>query len=206
MNGLAKLFLVAGLVGALVSAVGVAGGPRSADSPQPTSFRARAIKHRTSCDCWAIPSVPEEPDPRPLVWVVDGAGDLKGCSHALTQANTQAGNAIELSAFAWSHGHRRLLVDQIDWSHARVRGEQLAAAILDHKAREPNRRVVLVATAPGVPWRWPPLIRCRRILSTGQFYLHRACPPGTTCGRRCGRRRKAWTCFVAARTGWRSGS
>jgi pimeloyl-ACP methyl ester carboxylesterase len=83
------------------------------------------------------------------VGVVDGAGDLKGCSNALAQANTQASTTIELSAFAWSHGHRRLLVDQTDWSHARARGEQLAAAILDRTAREPTRRVVLVAHSAG---------------------------------------------------------
>jgi hypothetical protein len=151
MNRLAKLFLVAGLVGALLCVAGVAGGARSAESPQfspsPAS-RARVIEHRTSCSAWAVPSAVEL-DPRPLVWVVDGAGDLKGCSHALAQANAQAGNTIELSTFAWSHGHRRLLIDQIDWSHARARGEQLAAAILERQTREPNRRVVLVAHSAG---------------------------------------------------------
>src|SRR4051812_2185316 len=69
MNRLAKLFLAAGLTG-LLAAVGAADGPRRESAPA----RARA-------DGAVVPA-PAEPDTRPLVWVVDGAGDLKGCSGA----------------------------------------------------------------------------------------------------------------------------
>jgi pimeloyl-ACP methyl ester carboxylesterase len=95
----------------------------------------------------------EPADPRPLVWVVDGAGDLRGCSTALAQANLRAGAPLELSPFVWAHRHRRfrleLLLDQIDWPHARAQGTRLAAAILERKEQEPNRRVVLVAHSAG---------------------------------------------------------
>ncbi|HEX4608729.1 MAG TPA: alpha/beta hydrolase [Urbifossiella sp.] len=88
-------------------------------------------------------------DTRPLVWVVDGAGDLKGCSNALTQANLLAGVPAELTVFNWSHGHRRLLMDQIDATHAREQGKKLAEQIRERQAREPGRRVVVVAHSAG---------------------------------------------------------
>ena len=86
---------------------------------------------------------------RPLVWVLDGAGDLKGCSNALTQANTIVGAPVELSVFPWSHGHRRLLLDQIDMSHARIQGAKLAQAIQERKAQEPGRRVIVIGHSAG---------------------------------------------------------
>lgn len=90
-----------------------------------------------------------DPDPRPLVWVVDGAGDLKGCSTALGRANAEAGGPVELAVFGWSHGYRRLLLDQIDNTHARAQGCRLANAVLDRRRREPGRRTVLVAHSAG---------------------------------------------------------
>jgi pimeloyl-ACP methyl ester carboxylesterase len=86
---------------------------------------------------------------RPLVWVVDGAGDLRGCSNSLSQANLLAGTPMELSPFNWSHGHRRLLADQTDAAHAREQGKKLAEAIRARQVREPGRRVVLVAHSAG---------------------------------------------------------
>jgi hypothetical protein len=151
MNRLAKLLLAVGLTGLLFSAVGTAGGPRGVAPRQSPPPRARVIEYRTYCGGWTVTSSPQpaEPDTRPLVWVVDGAGDLKGSSNALSQANLLAGNTMELSVFPWSHGYRRLLLDQTDWAHAKAQGERFAAAILDRKKREPNRRVVLVAHSAG---------------------------------------------------------
>jgi hypothetical protein len=91
----------------------------------------------------------QEPDARPLVWVVDGAGDLRGCSNALGYANLLAGSPVELAVFGWSHGHRRLLLDQIDSGHARAQGERLAAQVRDRHALEPGRRVVITAHSAG---------------------------------------------------------
>jgi pimeloyl-ACP methyl ester carboxylesterase len=109
-----------------------------------------AIEYRTHCVSWADPRAPlPGPDNRPLVWVLDGAGDLKGCSKALTYANALAANPVDLEVFPWSHGYRRLLVDQVGTSHAREQGAWLAAAILERKAREPGRRVVVVGHSAG---------------------------------------------------------
>lgn len=88
-------------------------------------------------------------DSRPLVWVVDGAGDLKGCSNAMAQANVLSGTPVGLAPFNWSHGHGRLLLDQIDATHAREQGKRLADQIRERQAREPGRRVVVVAHSAG---------------------------------------------------------
>ena len=85
----------------------------------------------------------------PLVWVIDGAGDLKGCSKALASANTLAGNLVELCAFQWSHGYGRLLMDQVSMTHARTQGMKLAARIQERQKLEPGRRVVVVAHSAG---------------------------------------------------------
>lgn len=145
MNCRVKLFLSVGLVGLLVSGGADAGGARR-PAPKP-----HAPGYRTYCESWATLSAPQAavPDTRPLVWVVDGAGDLKGCSNALNYANQLAGNTAEIAVFSWSHGYRKLLADQTDWPHARAQGERLAAAILERKAREPDRRVVVVAHSAG---------------------------------------------------------
>jgi pimeloyl-ACP methyl ester carboxylesterase len=107
-------------------------------------------EHRTYCVGWVARSQkPEQPDPRPLVWVLDGAGDLKGCSNALLPANAAAGSPLEMVVFPWSHGYRRLYRDQTDMSHARAQGAKLAQAILERKLEEPGRRVVVVAHSAG---------------------------------------------------------
>jgi pimeloyl-ACP methyl ester carboxylesterase len=104
-------------------------------------------EYRTYCVSWLSPE--ERPETKPLVWVLDGAGDLKGSSTALAQANSLAGSPVELTVFPWSHGHRRLLMDQVDMSHARLQGAKLAQAIQERKAQEPGRRVVLIGHSAG---------------------------------------------------------
>jgi hypothetical protein len=149
MNRLVKLFLATGLVGLLATA-GAAGGGARRPAPAPSAPAAPVVvEYRTYCESWVARAAPSAPDTRPVVWVVDGAGDLRGCSNALTTANQMAGNTAEIVVFQWSHGYRRLLADQTDWAHAKAHGEKLAAAIRERKAREPGRRVVLVAHSAG---------------------------------------------------------
>lgn len=90
-----------------------------------------------------------EPDPRPLVWIVDGAGDLKGCSNAFMHANMLLGGPMELSVFPWSHGYRRLLQDQRDAKHSRMQGMKLAERIEERAKLEPGRKVIVVAHSAG---------------------------------------------------------
>lgn len=142
------LTLLAVGVGATVSPAGSGrswfrvASPRPADSP--------LVEHRTHCPAWAVVGARAMiPETRPLVWVLDGAGDLKGCSNALGAVNSLVGSPVELVVFPWSHGYRRLLRDQIDGAHARDQGVKLAGAVLARRAREPDRRAVLVAHSAG---------------------------------------------------------
>lgn len=113
-------------------------------APQPVLLPP---EHRTYCAGWA--SADSRTDPRPLVWVLDGAGDLKGCSSALIQTNQLLGEPIEIAVFPWSHGYRRLWKDQTDTAHAREQGARLAEAIQARRLREPGRRVVVLGHSAG---------------------------------------------------------
>jgi pimeloyl-ACP methyl ester carboxylesterase len=116
-------------------------------TPEPAT---RQYEHRTYCYGWSHTAAkPTAADRRPLVWVLDGAGDLKGCSGALAPINTQDGSPLELIAFPWSHGHRRLFLDQTDGAHAKSQGMRLARDIMERKAAEPGRRVVVIAHSAG---------------------------------------------------------
>jgi len=97
----------------------------------------------------ATVAAPPAPDSRPLVWIVDGAGDLRGCSNAFTNANMLAGGPLDLTVFPWSHGYRRVLLDQMDAKHARMQGQRLAERIVQRSKLEPGRRVILVAHSAG---------------------------------------------------------
>lgn len=104
----------------------------------------------------AVPGVPATGDtgpppgdPRPLVWVADGAGGFGGCSQSLTQAGLHCGQPIEVCSFPWSHGYRRVILDQMHLAHAREQGRRFAAVILARKQCEPGRRVIVVAHSAG---------------------------------------------------------
>jgi hypothetical protein len=113
--------------------------------------RTAAVAYQTCCRAWSSSRMETAGSAvhKPLVWVVDGAGDLKGCSSALAYANAVAGNPLELAVFPWSHGYRRLLKDQIDGAHARRQGARLAEVIGEQRQRQPERRMVLVAHSAG---------------------------------------------------------
>lgn len=137
------------LIGVGVWATAAGAGPfrsRPASRAQ-TPPGAPAVEHRTSCYGWAARA--QQDADRPLVWVLDGAGDLKGCSNALASVNAGAGEPVELVVFPWSHGYRKLYKDQTDTEHAKEQGARLAQAILERKAREPGRRVVVVSHSAG---------------------------------------------------------
>lgn len=148
MKRILWLTIIAVILGATV--VGAGSGTKSyparAQAPQTTP----TYEYHTYCVGWIARSgQPDSAEQRPLVWLLDGAGDLKGCSNGMIPANAVAGYPVELSIFPWSHGYRRLLMDQIDSTHARLQGARLAEAILERKAQEPGRRVVVVAHSAG---------------------------------------------------------
>lgn len=148
MKRIVWITLIAVALGATVAGAGP--GPfrsRAARPPEPVA--APGTEYRTHRAGWGDARLPAPAQHRPLVWILDGAGDLKGCSNALAGVNTAAGEPIEFVAFPWSHGYRKLLRDQTDKSHAREQGARLAAAVLERKALEPHRRVVIVGHSAG---------------------------------------------------------
>ena len=146
-----RVLLIGLLVGAACGGWSAAAGPDSGG--RRTAAKASVPVTWTTAPRPVVASYPprpaDVPDARTLVWVVDGAGDLRGCSNALSYANMLAGNPVELTVFGWSHGHGRLLMDQLDMGHARAQGARLAAKVGDRRAKEPGRRVILVAHSAG---------------------------------------------------------
>ncbi len=107
-------------------------------------------EHRTYCTGWtSLDTKLDNQELRPLVWVLDGAGDLKGCSNSMVAANALTDTPVELAVYPWSHGYRKLWADQTDSEHTREQGRRLAEAILERKAREPGRRVIIVGHSAG---------------------------------------------------------
>jgi hypothetical protein len=50
----------------------------------------------------------------PLVIILDGAGDLKGCSTGWQKAKELYGFSFQIETFPWSHGHGIIYRDQVD--------------------------------------------------------------------------------------------
>ena len=113
---------------------------------------ALAVCAANSTEVAGLPTtgiIPQPHDGRPVVWVADGAGGFGGCSQALSQASLDCGNPIEVCSFPWSHGYRRVILDQMDMGHAREQGRRLAGAIMQRRQCEPGRRMVVVAHSAG---------------------------------------------------------
>jgi pimeloyl-ACP methyl ester carboxylesterase len=140
MGRILRSALFAGVVLGAMSACLAVEGPSRPTQTGPQVHRTTYLSARASIG---------EVESRPLVWVLDGAGDLRGCSNALANANLMAGNPMDLSVFAWSHGYRQLLLDQRDTAHAKAQGARLAAKIAERSRQEPGRRVVVVAHSAG---------------------------------------------------------
>lgn len=85
----------------------------------------------------------------PLIVVVDGAGDFKGCSTAVSQAIRLLHVPATIEVFPWSHGHYRVLVDQVDERHSRAKGKELAERLVAWKQEQPERPIVLISHSAG---------------------------------------------------------
>ena len=145
--------LTCGLLAALGVVASLCAGDRTRPAPKPAlpAWLAPTTPRETtySTQYLSARAAAVEPDARPLVWVVDGAGDFRGCSQAMSHANTLAGNPAEIMTFAWSHGYGRMLLDQIDQTHAHAQGARLAAKVLERTRTEPGRRVTLAGHSAG---------------------------------------------------------
>lgn len=90
-----------------------------------------------------------KPVPRPVVVVVDGAGDLKGCSNAFARGKALYDLPVDVEVFAWSHGHYKILKDQVDDKHILNKGKELAARLAQLRRADAERPIVLVSYSAG---------------------------------------------------------
>ncbi len=78
--------------------------------------------------------------PRAVALVANGAGGFNAASTSLQRTVEADGLPLEVETFDWTHGHLRVLADQVDRGHALEEGAELA------------RRVCAIGQAyPGVP-------------------------------------------------------
>ncbi len=93
------------------------------------------------------------PDPAPtpgdVLYVADGAGDFRCASAALRQAAAQEHVALNVETFIWSHGHWRILADELDEEYAKAQGLRLAEEVLAHRQAYPDDAIYLLGHSAG---------------------------------------------------------
>jgi pimeloyl-ACP methyl ester carboxylesterase len=86
---------------------------------------------------------------RNLVLVADGAGGFKAASTSLRETAAADGVPLEIQTVPWTHGHWRILADQIDREHARRAGLELARKVAALGQSCPATSVDLVGHSAG---------------------------------------------------------
>jgi pimeloyl-ACP methyl ester carboxylesterase len=86
---------------------------------------------------------------RNLIVVADGAGGFRAASNSLRETAVADSLPLEIETFPWTHGHWRILADQIDKSHARREGSKLAGHVASLAQTEPGTSVSLVGHSAG---------------------------------------------------------
>ena len=86
---------------------------------------------------------------KPLLIIVDGAGDLKGCSSAIKKSMDQFQDRLDIQIFPWSHGHYKIYRDQCDIAHSQRKGKELAELILSSHRLQPEREICLMSHSAG---------------------------------------------------------
>jgi pimeloyl-ACP methyl ester carboxylesterase len=102
--------------------------------------------------------------PRELVFVADGAGGFKAASHSLRETAVADGLPLRVETFDWTHGHFRVLADQVDRGHALKEGAELAREVAAAEQACPGVQISLVGHSAG----------CTVVLAAAE-----SLPPGT---------------------------
>jgi pimeloyl-ACP methyl ester carboxylesterase len=91
----------------------------------------------------------DDPSPDNVVFVADGAGNYQMASKMLRTAVEETGAPIQVETFVWSHGYKKVLPDQLDFSHAQAQGELLAEVVVAYRQQHPRARIHLVGHSAG---------------------------------------------------------
>jgi pimeloyl-ACP methyl ester carboxylesterase len=87
--------------------------------------------------------------PQAVVFVADGAGGFKAASTSM-RCTVEADNVpLRVETFDWTHGHFRVIADQVDRDHARREGLELAAKVCALEQSCPGVPVFLVGHSAG---------------------------------------------------------
>jgi len=107
-----------------------------------------------SCFVLPAPSIaedkPVEATARPgLVFVVGGISGLSTTGPSTKVAVAAAGLPHEVRDFVWTHGRGQLFRDLQDFRHTQKKAKELADLIREERARDPDRRIYIVAKSGG---------------------------------------------------------
>jgi pimeloyl-ACP methyl ester carboxylesterase len=84
-----------------------------------------------------------------VVFVADGAGDYQIASKMLRSVVFETAAPLEVETYVWSHGYKRVILDQMDLPHARHQGQLLAQVVLAYRKIHPKARIHLVGHSAG---------------------------------------------------------
>jgi predicted alpha/beta hydrolase family esterase len=99
----------------------------------------------------ATADVPSGPCPVPetRVFVADGCGNLSVTASALARAATDAGAALCVERWRWSHGTAQVFRDHYGHANRQAHGLALADAVAAHRRARPADRICLVGHSSG---------------------------------------------------------
>jgi pimeloyl-ACP methyl ester carboxylesterase len=86
---------------------------------------------------------------RGIIFAVDGAGGFHAMSAAVRQSVVEEGIPLGVEPVYWTHGTGRVLIDQIDYEHARQEGQRLAAQMAAYRQACPRSALHVVAHSAG---------------------------------------------------------
>src|SRR5262245_43942256 len=84
-----------------------------------------------------------------VIYVANGAGDYRSLSEHMSALVSRSGAPWEVETFAWSHGARRVLADQMDHENHLAEGERLAAEVAGRIRCQPAQRIAFVSHSSG---------------------------------------------------------
>jgi pimeloyl-ACP methyl ester carboxylesterase len=122
---------------------------------RPSSIATLVILLCTGClELQARPDSPvtcAHPGPglQDVVLVADGAGGFKVASATLRSTAASDHLPLSVETFDWTHGHWRILADQLDREHALEEGAKLASHVIELEHRYPGIRVSLMGHSAG---------------------------------------------------------